>query len=309
MSKPGSFIDRARDNRADSITRRPSATFLPPAANSGRNAGLATLAGASLIPVARIAPDPDQPRKTFDEQALRDLADSLATLGQMQTINVRWSEDVGLYIIVSGERRWRAAQLAGLPTMKCVVQQAESTADDLLERQLVENCLREGLNPVEQAVAYKTLMDGRGISAHQLAERLKVDRSSVTKALSLLNLPPDVQSLVDAGALAASSAHAIAVGVEGAAAQAELAAQVVEEGMSRAEVVEAVRRSAPKPRKPSAGKVRGAGPAKLPTSRTIRLPGNIKITVEARKGIGPGDVLAALLGAVALVRSESSEAA
>ena len=304
MSKP-TFMQTAAAHRADSIVRRPSAAFQPAAGPTGRMEGVSKLPGASTIAVDRIIADPDQPRQDFDAETLRQLADSLATHGQLQPVRVRWSEGAGVYVIVSGERRWRAAQMVGLAGLHCVVEQTESTPDDLLERQLVENCLREGLKPIEQARAYQALMQRRGMSARELAARLNVEHSGVSGALKLLDLPEAAQADIDAGRLAPSSARKIAISDLDDEAKAELAARAVEGGMSRAEVVEAVRRSAPKARKPSAGKGRGAGPAKLPTSRTFRLPGNFKIVIEGRRGIDRATIAGLLRDALAVVEAEA----
>ena len=136
---------------------------------------------ALTIPVAKLSPDPDQPRREFDEDELQRLAESLRTKGQLQPIRVRWVEAEKAWVIVSGERRWRAAKLAGLATLACVEVKGEPTADEILEDQLIENALRTDLKPGEQATAYKTLMDRRGLSAHQLAERLSLSTMTVTR--------------------------------------------------------------------------------------------------------------------------------
>src|SRR6185312_3212783 len=104
---------------------------------------------------------PEQPRKDFEPQALADLAASLKDRGQLQPIRVRWDEGSGRWLIVAGERRWRAAQMAGMTAMLCVEAKGAQTPDDILEDQLVENCLRADLAPLEQARAFKALVDRR----------------------------------------------------------------------------------------------------------------------------------------------------
>ena len=246
---------------------------------------------ALTIPVDRIIPDPDQPRKEFDEGALDELAASLKARGQLQPIRVRWSQEADRWVIIAGERRYRAAVKAGLPSLLCVEARGTMTADEVLEDQLIENCVREDLKPIEQARAFKTLVDLRGCSYRQLAEMLNISHMAVSRAMTLLDLPEDVQHRVTAGELAASVAVEVAK-LEDPDEQREVAARVVAEGLTRAETVEAVRQATGKARPVgSKGKGRGVGKdkSKLPTERTIRTQGGAKVTVAMRKGF---DVLA-----------------
>ena len=110
---------------------------------------------ALTIPVDKLRPDPDQPRREFDEEDLQRLAESLRSRGQLQPIRVRWDAGQQSWVIVSGERRWRAAGLAGLTSLACVEVKGEPTPDEILEDQLIENCLRADLKPIEQAHAYQ----------------------------------------------------------------------------------------------------------------------------------------------------------
>ena len=303
-------------NRSESITRRPAGSPMPGPGNAAsRMAGLANLAGASMIPVDRIMADPDQPRKEFDPEALNRLAESLKSRGQLQPIRVRWSEETSCYVVIVGERRWRASQIAGLKSLAAIIESDKDrvTPVNLLQDQLVENALREDLKPVEQARAYRTLMTARGWSLRDLAEQLSIHHSAVHQALSLLDLPEPVQASIDNGSLKASSARAIAT-LEDPAEQVALATRVVDEGMKLAEVVEEVERIAPKARKASVGKGRGSSkgkPAKLPTERTVKLDGGFKVVVTGRKGFDGAALLAMLEEAAAKVRAEveSSEVA
>lgn len=211
--------------------------------------GVTRLRDAASIPVGMITGDPDQPRTEFDPDALERLADSLRLRGQLQPIRVRWDEDRGLYVILVGERRWRAAKLAGLPELLCVVVEKEIAPEERLMIQLVENALREDLRPVEQARAYKALMEARGWSGNQLSKELHIGQASVVRAMSLLELPAPVQDQVDAGALAATVAHEIAR-LPGPEAQEEVARVVVDQKLTRGEVedlVKAVRAKRPAP--------------------------------------------------------------
>ena len=137
----------------------------------------------------KIAPDPDQPREEFDEEALGRLAESLRTRGQLQPIRVRWDEGSEQYMIVVGERRWRAARMAGIALAGAVVVEGPIPPADLLAIQLVENCLREDLKPIEQARAFKALMEQNGWSARQVARELSIDHTGVARALAPADAP------------------------------------------------------------------------------------------------------------------------
>ena len=169
--------------------------------------GRRRLDSAAVIRVDRIVADPDQPRSEFDPDSLARLAESLKTRGQLQTIRVRWDDDLSRYVVVVGERRWRAAQIAGLETLACVVVTGSPARDELLEDQLIENCLREDLKPIEQARAFKALLTNRGLSLRSLAERLQIGHASISRALALLDLPGDIRDSVDRGEIAPNTAY------------------------------------------------------------------------------------------------------
>jgi ParB family transcriptional regulator, chromosome partitioning protein len=260
--------------------------------------GVVKSKSAAEIPVSRIGPDPDQPREEFDVDALQRLADFLKTRGQIQPISVRWSEDREQYVIVCGERRWRAAALAGLTTMSCVVQDKPIPPGDLLALQLVENLLREDLKPIEQARAYRALMDGNGWSVSQVARELAVDHSNVSRALALLTLPEGVQGQVEQGVLSPATAYEVSK-LDDPASQAEVASRVVAEGLSRSETVEAVHRARDKAR---IAKGRGAKPRK-PTVRTIKTT-LARVTVEFKRAVDLAEIETALAEALAKVRAD-----
>jgi ParB family chromosome partitioning protein len=205
----------------------------------------------AMIPVAKIERDPDQPRQDFDEEELARLADSLKARGLLQPIRVRWDEGRGVYVVLAGERRWRAARMAGLEKLACVIHEGTVTAEETLALQLVENAIRVDLKPVEQARAYRRLMDARGYSTRELAAELHIAQTSVVRALALLELPAEVQEQVEGGELAATVASELAR-LPDAAAQAEVARVVVAEGLTRSEVSELVQ--AVKARRPAAAR-------------------------------------------------------
>lgn len=275
-----------------------------PSAASERMTGVARSKVALEIPHAKIEPDPDQPREEFDEDAITRLAESIRTRGQIQPITVRWVEERSRYVIIAGERRWRASGRAGVTTMSCVVLDRVLTASELLALQCIENLLREDLRPIEQAKAFRNLMDTNGWSGNQLAKELGISQPAVVAAMKLLSLPAQVQQMVDAGSLPASSASAIAT-LEEPEAQVAVAARVVAQGMSRAEVVEAVRDVASRPSKTDAGKGRGSSKAKpkRPTVRIVKLA-TAKVTIEFRKPVEPAEVAAALREALGRIEAE-----
>lgn len=204
---------------------------------------------AAKIAVDRIIADPDQPRTEFDPDALARLAGSLRTRGQLQPIRVRWSAEQGAYVVIVGERRWRAARMASLATLDCIVEEREIPGDELLGLQLVENCLRDDLKPVEQARAYRRLIDARGWTMTQLAAELNLHQTTVSRALALLDLPDVVQARVEDGALPPSAAAEIAK-IERPEDQVAIATAVEEQGLGRdevAELVKAVRARRPAP--------------------------------------------------------------
>jgi ParB family chromosome partitioning protein len=263
--------------------------------------GTARLRDALRIDLDRIAPDPNQPRKEFDPGELADLAESLRSRGQLQPVRVRWEAAMERWVIVVGERRYRAAALAGLPSLVCIEATGQATPEDVLEDQLVENALRSDLKPIEQANAYRTLLGRRGWSHRQLAEALRISPGSVAKALALLDLPDGVQQQVDRGALAPAAAYELSK-VTDPGEQAALAGRVVAEGLTVTEAAAAVRRVSGRAAK---GKGRGAGkgkPRKV-TSAVIRAATGAKVTVEFRKGLDDATVLAALEDAVTQVRT------
>lgn len=202
--------------------------------------GVSKEKAAARIAIDRIVPDENQPREEFDEDALRRLSESLRTRGQLQPIRVRWDQGRGVYVILVGERRWRAAKLAGMIELSCTIDEGELSAEERLEVQLVENALREDLRPVEQAKAYRALMKVKGWSGNQLSKELHIGQASVVRALSLLDLPSAVQARVEQGELAPSSAAEIAQ-LPDHKTQAAVAEAVVAGGLKRDEVTALVR--------------------------------------------------------------------
>ncbi|HEX3546698.1 MAG TPA: ParB/RepB/Spo0J family partition protein [Mycobacterium sp.] len=185
-----------------------------------------------------IDPNPRQPRQAFDEEALAELVHSIREFGLMQPIVVRAVPGSSRYQLVMGERRWRAAQQAGLATIPAIVRQ---TADDsMLRDALLENIHRVQLNPLEEAAAYQQLLDEFGVTHDELAARIGRSRPLITNMIRLLRLPIAVQRRVAAGVLSAGHARAL-LALEGTQEQQEeLAARIVAEGLSVRATEEAV---------------------------------------------------------------------
>ena len=160
---------------------------------------------SSELPLDAISPNLDQPRSTFDERELRELADSIATHGLLQPLVVQSDGDG--YRIIAGERRFRAARLAGLSTVPAVVRATQGL--EHLELALVENLQRADLNPVEEARGYRRLMEAGGRTQDQVAQRVGKSRVTITNALRLLKLPDDILASVERGELSAGHARAL----------------------------------------------------------------------------------------------------
>ena len=183
---------------------------------------------AFRVPVEQIEPNPYQPRVRFDEDALRELAASIATLDVVQPLTVR-RLGPDRYQLISGERRLRAAKLAGLADVPAYVR----TADDqgLLEMAIVENVQRADLNPIETAVGYQRLIDEVGLTHEALSERLGKRRSTITNALRLLRLPPELQNALKENRITMGHGRALA-GLDDVALQLALLREIEREGLS-----------------------------------------------------------------------------
>ena len=159
------------------------------------------------VAVDRVIPDPEQPRTEFDPDELERLAESLKDRGQLAPVRVRWSEESGSWMLISGERRWRASRAAGLPEIDCYFHEDGLSRTEILEEQLVENMLRSDLKPVEEARSFEELMTANGWGMRELSRRLRVNPSRVSRALALLKLPKELRSRVDAGELSARAGY------------------------------------------------------------------------------------------------------
>jgi len=184
-----------------------------------------------------IDPNPHQPRTRYDEQRLRELSDSISAHGLVQPIVVRRR---GLrYELIAGERRWRAAQMAGLLKIPAVIRDVPD--ERMLELSLIENIHREDLNPIEEAQAYRQLIEHLGLTQEEVARRVGRDRTSIANSLRLLRLPREVQAFIEEGRISSGHAKAL-LGLDSAEAQKQLAQEIIARGLSVRETEAAVRR-------------------------------------------------------------------
>ena len=234
-----------------------------------------------------IDPNPRQPRQVFDEEALAELIHSIREFGLMQPIVVRAVD--GRYQLVMGERRWRAAQQAGLATIPAIVRETADNA--MLRNALLENIHRVQLNPLEEAAAYQQLLDEFGVTHDELAARIGRSRPLITNMIRLLRLPIAVQRRVAAGVLSAGHARALLALEGGPEAQEELAARIVAEGLSVRATEEAVTLANRDDPAPSPGPRRK--PIQMPGLQEIaeRLSGTFDTRVTVSLGKRKGKIV------------------
>lgn len=203
-----------------------------------KNSVVESVTAMQRIPVAEIVPNPKQPRKDFDEQALQDLAHSIKLHDLVQPITVAQQAN-GKYLLIAGERRWRAAKLAGLKDLPAYVRKAND--QQLLELALLENLQRENLNAMEIALSYKRMMEELNQTQEEVAERMGKERSTVANYIRLLKLPPDIQVAVRKNQLTMGHARAL-VNVDAVDKQLYVFNEVLRSGLSVRQTEELVRK-------------------------------------------------------------------
>lgn len=226
------------------------------------------------IAVGDIDPNPEQPRRTFPEESLAQLAQSIQEQGVLQPLLVAPGE-FGRYALVAGERRWRAARRAGLETVPCIVR--DLSASQQMEIALIENLQREDLNPLEVAQGIRSLMNEFGYTQEQVAQRLSKSRPTVANLLRLLSLPDEVTELIRQGVLTAGHARVLA-GLDSEEEQLLLARETVEKGYSvrQLEAAAAECRKAPKAKAPV------EKPRRVLSVELTELEGRIRETMGVR---------------------------
>lgn len=243
------------------------------------------------LPITSITPNPRQPRKHFDQDALEELASSISLVGLLQPVVVREiSPDTPFepaqYELIMGERRWRASQKAELRKIPAIIR--ETSDDDLLRDALLENLHRQQLDPLEEAAAYRQLLDDFGATHEQLASKIGRSRPHITNTLRLLNLPPAVQRRVAAGVLSAGHARAL-LGLATPEAMEALATRIVAEGLSVRAVEEIIalrEAEAPAPTviRKAARKPTAPGLEAIANRLSERYETKVRVDLGSRKG-------------------------
>lgn len=198
-------------------------------------------AGFSNIQLEVVVPNPQQPRNHFDEETLTALAESIKEVGVLQPVVVRAEGDG--YVLIAGERRCRAARIAGLEEIPAIIKAGEVDETTSLAEALIENVQREDLSPLEEAAGYQQLLEEFGLTHEEVAQKVGKSRSAITNTLRLLQLPTAIQGMVNRGELAAGHARTL-LGLEDQAYAVHLAQRVVDEGWSVRQLEDAVKKRA-----------------------------------------------------------------
>ncbi len=237
----------------------------------------------TVLKITAVEPNRKQPRKNFDEDALQELADSIRQFGLLQPILVQDRKDH--YEIIAGERRWRAAKLAGLKEIPVIIR--DYSEQEIMEISLIENIQREDLNPIEEAQAYKRLLTEFHLKQDEVAERVSKSRAAVTNSIRLLKLCDEVQQMVIDDMISTGHARAL-LAVEDAAEQYTLAQQVFDEKLSVRDVEKLVK-NLHKPAKPKKLDDRAMQAIYLDIEEKLKEKLSTKVTVTS-KGDGAGKI-------------------
>ena len=266
------------------IPTAPTAAGETPVSGADGESALTPVAGAYFaeIPVGQIQPNPVQPRQVFDEDAMAELVHSIREIGVLQPIVVR-RRGAEEYELVMGERRWRAAQEAGLDAVPAIVRETDDV--DMLRDALLENLHRSQLNPLEEAAAYSQMLEDFGCTHEELATRIGRSRPQISNTLRLLKLPPAVQRRLAAGVLSAGHARAL-LAIDDADLQDRLAQRVIAEGISVRGLEEIVAVRDPDSPAPRAARTRPYAPglAELAERLSDRLETRVKVDLGRAKG-------------------------
>ena len=234
LEQVGHLLNESLGVRTNDV--RPRLSPVP----ASRDVGRRPLRGYGRLEIELLIPDPAQPRVEFDPESLAALAANIQAKGQLHPIHVCWNEEADRWVIVSGERRWRASRMGGLATVDCFFHEQPLTKGEVLELQLIENLLREDLRPMEEARAFQSLMQLHGWNGKQVAEALRIPPSKVSRSLALLDLPSDIQQQVDTGQVPARTAYQLSR-LEDDTTQRELASQSASGTLTNTCAAQAVR--------------------------------------------------------------------
>lgn len=296
MSKSDALMEKFGGTIQQTVGRRPTA-MAEAAPAPDKYAGAVRSRAFAEMPIEAIACD-DQPRTEFDPEDLRRLADSIQRFGQLAPIRVRRDEAGGRWVVLVGERRLRACRLAGLERVRVELVERPMSDSDILAEQVVENVVRADLQPIEQARAYRRLMDLNGWTTQELADVLGAEPSGVYRALALLKLPEEVAEQVDSGAIKATAAYELTK-LPMADDQREVARKIVAEGLDHGGTVAEVKR-----RKGAGRGSRPKGKGRGPALRRYRGPAGVRVTVQATARHGLADVAADLRAIAAQIEAD-----
>lgn len=239
-------------------------------------------ASANKLKIMEIEPNHDQPRKIFDEKALSELADSISQHGILQPLVVRPLAN-GSYQLVAGERRWRAARIAGLSEVPVIIK--ELTDEETIEIAMVENLQREDLNPLEEALGYEYMMQELKITQDQVAEKVGKSRPAITNALRLLKLPEEIQEMVKNNLISAGHARAL-LGFSSKEEMIATANLIVKEDISVRQIELLVKTSKTAPAKPKKSGKREKFYSEVELALVNNLGRKVKIKENSKKGSG-----------------------
>lgn len=236
-----------------------------------------------LVKITMLEPNREQPRKNFDEDALQELADSIKQFGLLQPILVQDRKDH--YEIIAGERRWRAAKLAGLKEVPVIIK--DYTEQEIVEISLIENIQRENLNPIEEALAYKRLLTEFNLKQDEVAERVSKSRTAVTNSMRLLKLSDDVQQMIIDEMITTGHARAL-LAIEDPAQQYTLAQQIFDEKLSVRDVEKLVK-TLNQPPKPKKEKPKDLGFIYQDIEEKLKISLGTKVSIAAKEN-GSGKI-------------------
>jgi len=250
-----------------------------------------------------IIPDLEQPREDFNEAELAEMATTIKTHGVLEPVRVRWCQQAGKWILIFGERRLRAAHLAGLKEIPCIFEEGPLTRDQLDEIQIIENIHREGLKPSEQAKwirRYMARQEGR--TQKHIAAKVRMSEATISNVLAAAELPTPILNLVDAGVIPVR-VGADLVGIKDPVEQAEIAEKIVTGKMNRVEALAEI-----KTKKPAKAKQRRRAPK---PSRTVRLmlDGDYTVTIASKQPFQDGEVRKVVVLALESIDREQGRAA
>lgn len=297
MSKTETLISRMGSGLAESIGLRagqsPRPTYPTTQGETPKTDFVRSRSTGDIHP-SEVMPDPDQPRKHFDPDEITNLANDIKVRTQLQPIRVRWSAPHGKWLIIAGERRWRAVQEAGLDRISCIFIDKDMSESEIRSEQLVENLLREDLTGIEEAKAYRALMQLNGWSATDLSQGINVSKGKVSKALSLLKLPQELQARVERGEISPSTAYELSKAKSGTE-QNELAELAADGKITQEEAARATQRQ---PRNFA---------ARRNTNQDFRTHGHVRVSIVARRDIGDEGMIEALLEAIEMIRARAKK--